>query len=408
MRHGELRLSAHIRHALLLSGLLLVVGLNARAERLPLKTYTTADGLAHNVINKIVRDSRGFLWFCTEEGLSRFDGYSFTNFGIEQGLPHASVNDILETRGGEYWVATNGGLVRFNPKGAPSSRIVYVNEAPAAEPPMFTVIVPEDADRHARYVTALLEGREGTIWCGTFKGLFRLAQMGAQAQLVSVEIGLSRDYAEQALVSSLLEDRFGTLWIGTYNGLYRRWPDGSFARYGAKDGLNDVVPVLREDRRGRLWIGTRMAGLFRLATTADHSVPAVARHYTHQDGLGADWIFDLYESADGKLWAGTNQGFCELSLDDAGEVTKLRAYTKGNGLSFHEIASLTEDRDGNLWLGTNNNGTMKLARPGFTPSPSAMVWAPLIPSLRPARASFTPTVTCSAMKKGSAYSRGQS
>ena len=54
-----MRLSAHIRHALLLSGLLLVVGLNARAERLPLKTYTTADGLAHNIINKIVKDSRG-------------------------------------------------------------------------------------------------------------------------------------------------------------------------------------------------------------------------------------------------------------------------------------------------------------------------------------------------------------
>src|SRR5947209_16304618 len=106
--------------------LLLVASLPslARAERLPLKAYTTADGLAHNVINKIVRDSRGFLWFCTEEGLSRFDGYSFTNFGIEQGLPHASVNDILETRGGEYWVATNGGLVRFNPKGAPSSGVV--------------------------------------------------------------------------------------------------------------------------------------------------------------------------------------------------------------------------------------------------------------------------------------------
>src|SRR3989442_10237694 len=139
---------------------LLSVTLVTHAERLPLKTYTTAEGLPHNVINKIVRDSRGFLWFCTDEGLSRFDGYSFTNFGIEQGLPHASVNDLLETRGGEYWVATNGGLVRFNPKGAPASRIVYANEAPAAAPPMFTVIVPEDTDRHARFITVLLEGRD--------------------------------------------------------------------------------------------------------------------------------------------------------------------------------------------------------------------------------------------------------
>ena len=72
-----------------------------RAERLPIKTYTTVDGLAHNNINKIVRDSRGFLWFCTGDGLSRFDGYTFTNYGTDQGLPHRVVSDFLETRGGE-------------------------------------------------------------------------------------------------------------------------------------------------------------------------------------------------------------------------------------------------------------------------------------------------------------------
>src|SRR5438876_1393729 len=101
--------------------LLLVPAVNG--ERLPVKTYTTADGLAHNVVNKIVRDSRGFLWFCTREGLSRFDGYSFTNYGIRQGLPSANVNDLLETREGVYWVATAGGLCRFNPLGKPQARI---------------------------------------------------------------------------------------------------------------------------------------------------------------------------------------------------------------------------------------------------------------------------------------------
>src|SRR5258707_3762885 len=88
-----------------------------RAERLPLKAYTVADGLPNNIINKIVRDSRGFLWCCTSEGLSRFDGYSFTNYGVDQGLPHSTVNDFLETRNGSLWIATNGGLVLFNPRG---------------------------------------------------------------------------------------------------------------------------------------------------------------------------------------------------------------------------------------------------------------------------------------------------
>jgi ligand-binding sensor domain-containing protein len=108
-------------------GLLLFLSTTAslvRAELLPIKAYTAAAaGLAHDEINKIVRDSRGFLWFCTADGLSRFDGYTFTNFGTDQGLPHANVTDLLETRSGEYWVATYGGIVRFNPKGAPGNRV---------------------------------------------------------------------------------------------------------------------------------------------------------------------------------------------------------------------------------------------------------------------------------------------
>ncbi|MBI3950056.1 MAG: hypothetical protein HY314_06340 [Acidobacteria bacterium] len=64
----------------------LTVATPLQAERLPIKVYTTADGLAQNFVNRIVRDSRGFLWFCTEDGLSRYDGYTFTNYGPEQGL----------------------------------------------------------------------------------------------------------------------------------------------------------------------------------------------------------------------------------------------------------------------------------------------------------------------------------
>ena len=125
----------------------------ARAEHLPLKPYTVADGLPNNVINKIVRDSRGFLWFCTNEGLSRFDGYTFTNYGIDQGLPHATVNDFLETRSGEIWIATNGGLVLFNPKGEPAPGVIFANDKPPVTP-MFRVVVPETSDRAARGVRA--------------------------------------------------------------------------------------------------------------------------------------------------------------------------------------------------------------------------------------------------------------
>jgi len=109
----------------------LILSAVVRAERLPLRIYTVADGLAHNEINKIVRDSRGFLWFCTANGLSRFDGYAFTNFGTDQGLPHPNVTDLLETRTGEYWVGTSGGLVRFNPAGTPVNQVVNEGKSPS-------------------------------------------------------------------------------------------------------------------------------------------------------------------------------------------------------------------------------------------------------------------------------------
>jgi len=74
------------------------------AELLPIRSYSAADGLAADRIDCIVPDSRGFIWFCTPEGLSRFDGYRFKNFGVAEGLPHRAVYTLLETRSGEYLV----------------------------------------------------------------------------------------------------------------------------------------------------------------------------------------------------------------------------------------------------------------------------------------------------------------
>jgi ligand-binding sensor domain-containing protein len=71
--------------------------------------------LPSDAINCIVRDSHGFLWFCTPEGLSRFDGHTFTNFGPDRGLPNRSVADFLETRDGELWVGTAAGLSHLRP-----------------------------------------------------------------------------------------------------------------------------------------------------------------------------------------------------------------------------------------------------------------------------------------------------
>src|SRR5262245_34008544 len=91
------RINRAISAVLFVSVLLLITG-TVSSERLPIKTYTTVDGLSRDHINRIIQDSKGFLWFCTSEGLSRFDGYKFTNYTIDQGLAGRQVNDFLETR----------------------------------------------------------------------------------------------------------------------------------------------------------------------------------------------------------------------------------------------------------------------------------------------------------------------
>src|SRR5262245_45014313 len=346
----------------------LVGGANfVAAQQLPLKSYTTADGLAHNGVNRIVKDSRGFLWFCTEEGLSRFDGYSFTNYGVEQGLPHRTVTDFLETRAGEFWLATHGGLVRFNPQGAPAHRIVYANEA-VMPTPMFTVVVPEDKDRFARAATALLESRDGTIWCGTRKHLYRLERRGGRFELLLIDIGAQS--LKQIEVTDLLEDRYGSLWIGTFaHGLFRRWPDGSAATYTHRDGLPDVdnnVRDLLEDHDGRLWVATGSVGFYRVVADGSHAPPVVTEAYSQQNGLPTGWVFRLYEASDHRFWVATNLGLVEFFPDGNEQGRRFNVWTRRNGLSFQEITALGEDAGGNLWLGTNHTGVMKLARNGFT------------------------------------------
>ena len=350
--------------ALKLLLLLLIPGLT-RAERLPIRSYSVADGLANNSVNKIIRDSRGFLWFCTGDGVSRFDGYEFKNFGAREGLPDSYVNDLIEMRSGQFWVATNGGLVRFNPRGIPSNTIAYLNDIKSNEQPMFAVVAPEDPDRLARAIEVLFEDHNGTLWCGTMKGLYRLEYVNDRLALRPVEIGIPNEYPLQSFVNDIVEDKQGSLWIASPSGLYRRWPDGSFARYTIRDGLpSDHLHTLFIDRNGQMWAASRLKGFFSITTDATHRPPKITQAFSSKDGLPHDWVFQLFESSDGRFWVATANGLAEFFPNRDREGRLFHAYNERNGLIHHDISTLNEDAAGDLWLGTPA-GAMKLARNGF-------------------------------------------
>lgn len=344
------------------------------AELLPFKNYTTADGLARDQINRIARDSRGFLWFCTQEGLSRFDGYRFTNYTTANGLPNRTVTDLLETRSGEFWVATEGGVCQFNPAGGPpenrdlgspvSDSILQrsATRAAQANDAMF-VICSSSEDTKSPSVYQLLEDHTGVIWCATSDGLYRLVQENSAWTLQRADVGLPASRSAR----TLLEDHRGALWVGSDdNGLYRLCPNGRAEQYLTQHGLPDNgIKSLLEDRAGRLWVGTTK-GLSLLVAEPDPARRAVARFFVARDGLGAGWVVALFQSSDGTLWIGTNTGLSEIKLGPDEQKLSVRTYTTAHGLVNLGISALTEDRDGNLWIGTANGGAMKMARNGFT------------------------------------------
>src|SRR5262252_17580 len=309
----------------------------ARAEQLPIRTYTTSDGLPADNVNRILRDSRGFLWFCTEEGLSRFDGYQFVNYTADQGLPDRRVTDLLEARDGNYWVATGGGVCLFNPTGVPRFRIYRPGN-----------------DSYSRRVEALLEDKSGVIWCGTRNGLYRLKDRANGSEFEFVPLALPNQGTD--FVQIIIEDRQATLWIGTQmSGLYRRWPDGRVEHYTTRNGLSNRIESLLEDSEGRIWAGTP-DGLGLLVATPDPGRPILARLYTTKDGLVTSWIETLFQSADGRLWAGCDNGLIQFNAVASKSDQQFRQYTIANGLSSQYVQALAEDRDGNLWLGTDSGG----------------------------------------------------
>ena len=325
----------------------------ARAERLPIKTYTTAEGLAHDTVRRIVADSRGFLWFCTAQGLSRFDGQHFFTYDASHGLPTVSINDLVETRRGVYWVATNGGgVARFKHTDAAALAQRHAWRTETRDPSRFTVFTVGD-DAQTNRVNAIYEDRAGRLWAGTDAGLFVLKETNREPTFDRVELGLP-DRPDRAVhVWAFVEDRGGSLWIGTSWGLVRRLPDGRLIHRAIQPAAGaDQVRVLLVDRSGRLWIG-HSSGLLALNTSNGD-----ARRYTDAGGLSGAAVRSLLESSEGQLWIGTMDGVTEF------DGQRFRTFTKRHGIDG--ALALAEDAGGNLWFAPLGIGVAKLARHGFS------------------------------------------
>ena len=333
-----------LRTAVVTGVVALAVAWPLSAERLPVRIFTTADGLPRDQLQCVRSDKRGFVWFCTAEGLVRFDGQVAVTFGREDGLSAPGVRSFLNASGDRYFVGTDEGLFAFD-------------AGPLKGSTRFTALGRDDRQpTHA--VNALVESRDRTIWCGTSSGLLQVSQAAGRTHLVDVEIGLPRE-VESRVVHAVLEDERGILWVGAGSGLYAREPGGRVTRLTVAQGLPaNAILNLALDAQGRLLAATRegVVLLDRLAILR-RDRPAVRRVFTERDGLPALNVRSFH-SEGRTLWIGTIFGLAEASLTEAGDLKVERTVT---GFVASGIAI---DLRGNVWVATDA-GARRLSRRGF-------------------------------------------
>ncbi|MBX7169772.1 MAG: hypothetical protein K1X72_02370 [Pyrinomonadaceae bacterium] len=325
------------------------------AESPSYKIFTTEQGLAHDSIRKIVRDSHGFLWFCTSEGLSRFDGTRFTNFTQEQGLPHRRVNDFLELKDGTYLVGTSDGLVVFNPNGKPYRWNILESrlEKNSDEPPMFQNFIPQTDSPYRKNVYSLAQDADGTIWVGMQIGLYRVTKKDNELQFEEFAVDKNAEVSIHHLISY---SKGGLIVVG--DGLYHIFQD-KVQKISDKGGYCAI-----EDRDGRILVsaGITIDGLRIFEFDGEHFLQT--QSYNKKDGLVANTnIHSVFQTADGRIFlGGDNQGVLGLveflPNAKAGE-------SKFRSLSNDSVLALSEDYAGNLWVGTEKKGAWQFARSGF-------------------------------------------
>ncbi|HEY2975733.1 MAG TPA: two-component regulator propeller domain-containing protein [Pyrinomonadaceae bacterium] len=367
-------------------------------ERLPLRSYTSADGLSSSAIFDITRDPRGFLWISSRDGLIRFDGYRFVTYRFGNGDADPTVHSLLATRGGVYWIDLNRGTdYRFVPQ-IDATTVAPVGPPTTPDDPR----LPLTAEPIIDTPLPLFEDRAGNLWTSDATGLYLLSEV--DGRLVSHHIPLNLpENPEKAISFVNFYDGEDSLWAGTNWGVVRRLHDGRIVHYNIRPaGKDDLVISLAEDRDGRVWI-SRFDGLFvmkpeplsslgglgdfttrkliikaghvgddgrpQLPEKADEAVAFTSEDLLHIDSKAAQekppakpMIYKLLRASDGRIWISTSRGLIVF------DGQQLRRYTTQQGLNHAN--GIAEDNEGNIWIG-GNGGLMRLNTKGLITFDSA-------------------------------------
>ncbi|HEV7607421.1 MAG TPA: two-component regulator propeller domain-containing protein [Steroidobacteraceae bacterium] len=364
---------------------------------LSVQRYSLEEGLSQQAVNAIVQDSEGFMWFGTEDGLNRFDGYEFRQLRHDRSdnktLPNGCITSLVASEEG-LWIGTDGGGVVF--RDAVTGKL-------AAPPPLRDTadlqrvrtmardrlgrlwIASRDAGvaifdartnelRRIRHVPtqanslsdnavfSILHLRNGDTLLGTASGLDRLTAANLDVSPIVLPPELVRPGQPQR-VRALVESPDGMVWAGTDSGLGRLDPrSGRWRVYhpnpAAASGANNAAPDNRVqslliDSQGRLWVG-QVQGLSWF-DSATETFSTYRRDAAETRSLPDDYIVSLFEDRGGSLWIGTKSGGLAKWNPRTWSFGHSRASAE-EGFTDRNITSFAEDKLGRLWIGTFGSG----------------------------------------------------
>lgn len=325
------------------------------AERsLRFERLSVEDGLSQHSVFSVLQDRQGFIWFGTQSGLHRFDGYQMTVYrsdGNDPGsLPDNYVSALYEDGDGYLWLGTKGGLARRDPSSGRFRRHALAD--PGRAP--------------ARAVVGIVPGPDGALWLATNDGVVRFDPATGRHRAYMHDPDAAASLRDNR-VSALAFDHAGNLWVGTASGLDRMRPDGGFEHLAiepAHDPQRNTVLSLSMGPRATLWVGTA-AGL--QAWRLDDGAPR-ARHMGRAQGMDDARITALYHDGGAQLWVGTESDGLKWLDPASGQFVSYRHVPQDqHSLSDNQAVAILVDRTGTLWVGTYFGGINRtdLASGGF-------------------------------------------
>jgi len=359
------------------------------------------DGLSQSSPNCILQDSRGIMWIGTEDGLNKYDGFSFTVYkpdqNVQQSISNPRILSICEDPGGNLWIGTNGGgLNHYDRKTDQFKQFNPANQDSLSTPGIIVYALACSPDSTLWIGTekglSVLDLQSGTfidlrgnlvleplthvsvlafsldspsLWIGTDLGLYGYNIQKNTVSVFRTETGNSESLPGGA-VSALLADRHHNVWVGTETGLaeleagkeaFRIF--GSFSS-GGFNTSGDHVKALLEDLEGNIWIGTFGSGLH-IYDPSEGTFQHFSYDYNNPYSLSNNEVLSLYIDLSGIIWVGTN-GLDKFNPKKEKFVLYDYVPYIREKLIFRNIHPIYEDENGVLWLGSKSDGLHVLDR----------------------------------------------